>query len=174
MRNNPLNATDPTGYLELHGSSLGLSPNANLMWDSADTYLGWLTITTYGSTWSEVQGSSAAEGPSSDVASYVKALMSSSSVVSPEYVLSQTPAAQAAADDVVAGGLDPDADDGAGSIGGTAGISLSPGKLQLDPGKFAPPAGASKELLVTFANVLALMNQTAGSMIQPSPGSITL
>jgi RHS repeat-associated protein len=66
VRNNPLNATDPTGYLEIRGSSLGLSPNAGLMWDSADTYLGWGMVTVYtipyGSLPGEVQGASAQEG----------------------------------------------------------------------------------------------------------------
>jgi RHS repeat-associated protein len=66
VRNNPLNATDPTGYLEIRGSSLGLSPNAGAMWDSADTYLGWVSVTTYtipyGCLPGEAQGASGQEG----------------------------------------------------------------------------------------------------------------
>lgn len=66
VRNNPLNATDPTGYLTINGSSLGLSPNAGLMCDMADSYLGWLEVTTYiipyGSLPGEVQGPSGQEG----------------------------------------------------------------------------------------------------------------
>lgn len=67
VRNNPLNATDPTGYLTINGSSLGLSPNAGCMQNSTDTTLAWVTETTYiipyGTLPGESQGASGQAGP---------------------------------------------------------------------------------------------------------------
>lgn len=67
VRNNPLNATDPTGYLTISGSSLGLSPNAGCMQNDTDTTLAWVTVTTYvipyGTLPGESQGDSGQAGP---------------------------------------------------------------------------------------------------------------
>jgi RHS repeat-associated protein len=75
VRNNPLNATDPTGYyatmldgfvpVTLYGGDLGLSSNANVMVAPGDPNVGYLVITIvipYGELPGEIQGPSGQGG----------------------------------------------------------------------------------------------------------------
>ncbi|HEX8793973.1 MAG TPA: FG-GAP-like repeat-containing protein [Polyangiaceae bacterium] len=150
VRNNPLNATDPTGYVEMllnglpsdvtiRGSSLGVSPNAGDMWDGADTFLAWVTVTVYSIPYGaypgeDPQGTSGMEGPG--------ALAADSSKVG---VVDASGAAKNDSNPVVFAKYDPSAltkeggdlsDNGRGVLG-PLDLLLEPFELQLETAKTA-------------------------------------
>jgi len=149
VRNNPLNATDPTGLLEVDIGgirwrtdgdptsiyAMGFAPGSSYTFES-----DWYNR-PYGIENAFVQGPDGGDGPGlPDV---------------PHYQLKEPMQS------------DPEA------VGGSAGKNLSPGTLQVDPGKFVPRAGSPDFLVLSFFIALHSMNLAGDTIFRPSPGSVS-